>query len=171
MGTTAPASNVGIQEGGNITLITDGANSGGGNVGGLQNNFHRFKLDLKMAIAPGATHELVLKYYLPVSMPSNWVIKFGEGDKAMVLALQQEHPFLPAVDLSKIGACDDDFDISGLTEAPNWLTLGWDGNPTNATSGQMYTYQGAVWLAKGWTADLPVYTDEWGVWEKVCTIQ
>ena len=89
----------------------------------------------------------------------------------MELALQQEHPFKPAVDLSRIGACDEDFDISGLTEAPNWLNTGWNGEPTNASSGQMYTYQGEVWLAKGWTADLPVYTDQWGEWEKVCTIQ
>jgi chitinase len=169
MGTTTPAGNVGGQGGGTISVVTDGGNSGGGNVGGLQNNFHRFKLVLPGfdSIAPnGGTHEFTIKYYLPISMPSNWVMKFGDQE----LALKMEHPFKPSVDLSQLNACPDNIDVASLTEAPNWLQLDWQGNPSNAGNGDYYTYQGDVWMSKGWTTSLPADTGQWGTWQKICSL-
>jgi chitinase len=165
--TSAPA-NMAVQDGGKMTLITDGSNATQGNFGGLENNFHRIKVTMPAfdSMPPGGSWRFALKYFLPVSMPSNWVVTFGEKE----LALKQEHPFLPAADLTIINTCPDGLDISSLNEAPNWLNLGWNGEPTNASAGQMYTYEGEIWLAKGWVATLPVYTDQWGEWEKVCAI-
>ncbi|MDT8998234.1 glycosyl hydrolase family 18 protein [Paucibacter sp. APW11] len=73
------------QSGFGLKVVTDGSNPGGGNVGGLKNDFHRaaFKLPSWQTLAPGASVAIKLNYYLPMPTPSNWVVSFGGKSYAL----------------------------------------------------------------------------------------
>ncbi|MDC8772494.1 chitinase C-terminal domain-containing protein [Roseateles albus] len=67
------------QTGFGLKVIQSGANAAGNNIGGLTNEFHRaaFKLPTWQSLAPGQSVTIALNYYLPMPMPSNWIVSFG----------------------------------------------------------------------------------------------
>ncbi|MCU7372563.1 glycosyl hydrolase family 18 protein [Paucibacter sp. O1-1] len=67
------------QSGFGLTVVQSGANPAGHNIGGLAKDFHRasFKLPGWQSLAPGASVQVKLNYYLPMPLPSNWVVSFG----------------------------------------------------------------------------------------------
>ncbi|UXY17339.1 glycosyl hydrolase family 18 protein [Chitiniphilus purpureus] len=69
----------------------------GPNVGGFKGDFHTasFTLPSWQAIAPGATIDVALNYYLPISGPSNYVVTIGGKEYAVA----QEYPNLPVATL------------------------------------------------------------------------
>nr|WP_281279724.1 glycosyl hydrolase family 18 protein [Chitiniphilus eburneus] len=69
----------------------------GANVGGFKGDFHTagFTLPSWQAIAPGATIDVALNYYLPITGPSNYVVTVGGKE----YAVQQEYPNLPVAKL------------------------------------------------------------------------
>ena len=82
---TAIPSTVTDQSGFGLTVIANGSNAAGHNVGGLKNDFHRasFKLPAWQSLAPGASVTLTINYYLPMPIPSNWTVTFGGRSYAL----------------------------------------------------------------------------------------
>lgn len=67
------------QSGFGLKVIQSGANTAGNNIGGLTKDFHRaaFKLPSWQSLAPGQSVTIALNYFLPMPMPSNWIVTFG----------------------------------------------------------------------------------------------
>ncbi|QPF73379.1 PKD domain-containing protein [Roseateles sp. DAIF2] len=85
------------QSGFGLTVTQSGANASGHNIGGLLKDFHRatFKLPGWQSLAPGASVSITLNYYLPMPMPSNWVVTFG--GKSYTLVQEARRGTVPAV--------------------------------------------------------------------------
>lgn len=157
--TSAPASMV-DQSGAGLQVITDGSNAAGNNIGGLENNFHRVKFALPNTqnIADGAEWVIKVRYYLPISMPSNWVVKVNGVD----FAIKQEHPDLPSGDLNSGNGCEAlNIDPLQYNEYPNWPQTDWQGNPSHAAQGDHLRYQSSLYQANWWTSSTPGSDGSW----------
>ncbi|QNM98962.1 chitinase C-terminal domain-containing protein [Chitinimonas koreensis] len=66
----------------------------GANVGGFKGDFHTAQITLPtwQTLAPGATVDITLNYYLPITGPSNYIVTVG----SKTFAIKQEYPNLPA---------------------------------------------------------------------------
>ncbi|AOY02350.1 chitinase [Jeongeupia sp. USM3] len=66
----------------------------GNNVGGFKGDFHHVKFSTPswQSLAPGASIDITLNYYLPITGPSNYVVTVGGKS----FAVKQEYPSLPA---------------------------------------------------------------------------
>ncbi|GGO59502.1 glycosyl hydrolase family 18 protein [Streptomyces lasiicapitis] len=107
----------------------------GPNVGGLKADFHRVTLKLGFceAIAPGKSHEIGLKYYLPVTGPANITVSTGDHTYGSV---QDDRKGVRTVEPDTGGA--------GECKAPEWQR----GTPHGKTVGRTF----AAWDKgdKGW---------------------
>ncbi|AFU97775.1 chitinase C-terminal domain-containing protein [Simiduia agarivorans] len=171
---TSTPDNMADQSAAGLTVITNGSNAAGNNVGGLENNFHRVKISTPsyLTLAQGEEWKVVLKYYLPVSMPSNWVVKVG----AQEFALLQEYPELPlgSIDAGTGGGsgggtggscASANVDPVIYPAYPDFPQKDWAGNPSHANGGDRMTHNNAVYQAKWWTASEPGTSD----WDLVCS--
>ncbi|TQV81106.1 glycoside hydrolase [Aliikangiella coralliicola] len=162
--TSAPGS-MNDQSGAGLTVVVDGSNSAGNNIGGLENNFHRVKFTLpaSQTIPDGGEWAIKIRYYLPTSMPSNWVIK----TKGFEFAIKQEHPELPPGDLNSGDGCSAlGVDPTDYNEYPDWPQTDWQGNPSHAGQGDRMRHNSAVYQANWWTKSTPGSD---GSWEFVCS--
>lgn len=167
---TSTPDNMGDQSAASLTIVSNGSNAAGNNVGGLENNFHRVKISTPsyLTLADGEEWKVVLKYYLPVSMPSNWVVKVA-GEE---FALSGEYPNLPMGSISSGGGNNgggntggDCSNASDYPAYPNFPQKDWAGNPSHANAGDRMTHNNALYEAKWWTSATPGTSD----WDLVCT--
>lgn len=86
---TATSDQVSDESGAKVKVIQSGANKDGGNVGGFENDFHRiqFQVPSWKTIPIGGKYEFKFKYYIPISLPGNYVITL-DGQK---YGIQQEN--------------------------------------------------------------------------------
>ncbi len=170
--TSAP-DNVADQSAAGLTVVVNGSNAAGNNIGGLENNFHRVKVATPnyLTVKHGESWKVVMKYYLPISLPSNWEVKIG----SQAFALKQEYPNLPAGTVDGGTGGGDDGTGSGDCAAqniepasypayPNFPQKDWAGNPSHANGGDRMRHNSAVYQAKWWTASEPGTSD----WDLVC---
>nr|WP_010132551.1 glycosyl hydrolase family 18 protein [Microbulbifer agarilyticus] len=171
------------QSGAGLEVIEDGANASGGNVGGLENEFHRvrFSLPAWQDLADGESWDMTLNYYLPVSGPQAYTATID----GTAYALAFEYPDLPLADLSSGGSSSSSssggsssggsssgggsdscsaqgVSTAGLVTYPDWPQGG------NAVAGDLIIHDGSVYRAKWWTQSVPGTAD--GSWEFVCNI-
>ncbi|MFF7165621.1 chitinase C-terminal domain-containing protein [Streptomyces sp. NPDC008086] len=155
-GTSAPA-NAKDQSGWGTSVIR--SDHTGSNVGGLEGDHHRVSLKLPgwQTLAPGASVELDLVYYLPVSTPSNWTVTFGgrtyalAGDLARGTTVVEPGSGTPSPSpTSSSGECAN----------PAWNAT------TEYGGGSTVSRAGHSWKARWWTkGEEPGTTGEWGVWQ------
>ncbi|WP_406205948.1 glycosyl hydrolase family 18 protein [Streptomyces sp. NBC_01017] len=131
----------------------------GSNVGGLKGDHHRVSLKLPgwQTLAPGASAELDLVYYLPVSTPSNWTVTFGgktytlAGDLARGPTVVRPGPGTPSPTPTSSG---------GECTGPVWNAT------TEYGGGSTVSHEGHSWKARWWTkGEEPGTTGDWGVWQ------
>ncbi|PCO04602.1 glycoside hydrolase [Microbulbifer flavimaris] len=159
------------QSGAGLEVIEDGANTGGGNVGGLENEFHRvrFALPSWQSLADGESWEMTLNYYLPVSGPQAYRAIINGTSYALAF----EHPELPLATIASgdtggdggsggESCADAGVDTSGLVTYPDWPA------GDHANGGDRIIHDGDVWEAKWWTNSVPGTAD--GSWQFVCTV-
>ncbi|KUN97233.1 chitinase C-terminal domain-containing protein [Streptomyces caeruleatus] len=155
-GTSAPA-NAKDQSGWGTSVIR--SDHTGSNVGGLKGDHHRVSLKLPgwQTLAPGASVELDLVYYLPVSTPSNWTVAFGgrtyalAGDLARGTTVVEPGSGTPTPSPTSSG---------GECANPGWSAT------TEYGGGSTVSRAGHSWKARWWTkGEEPGTTGEWGVWQ------
>jgi len=160
------------QSGGGLTVIASG-HTRANNIGGLDGTMHRvaFSLPTWKSLPAGASYELDMVYYLPISGPANYAVKVNGVD----YAFKFEQPDLPIANLASGGnnggnnggntggTCE----TTGLNTYPDLPQTDWAGNPSHANTGDKVIYQGAVYQANWWTAAEPGSD---GSWTKVCDI-
>ena len=168
------------QSGAGLEVIEDGANAGGGNVGGLENEFHRVRFSLPewQDLADGESWDMTLNYYLPVSGPQAYTATVN----GTTYALAFEYPDLPVAELSTGGGSssggsssggsssgsgsetcvDAGVSTSGLVTYPEWP------RSNHAAGGDRIIHDGSVFEAKWWTQSVPGTAD--GSWSFVCSI-
>ncbi|WP_346839168.1 glycosyl hydrolase family 18 protein [Microbulbifer sp. SAOS-129_SWC] len=165
---TSTSDTVSDQSGAGLSVIESGANAGGGNVGGAQHEFHRVRFSLPswQNLADGASWDMTLNYYLPVSGPQAYTATIN----GTTYALAFEHPELPLADLSSSGtggtggsSCSAaGVDTSNLVTYPAWPA------GDHADGGQQIIYNGSVYEANWWTNSVPGTAD--GSWDFVCSV-
>lgn len=171
---TATSSNISDQSGANLSVLEDGSNAAGNNIGGLNNTFHRvgFTLPSWQTLSPGESIDITLNYYLPVSGPAGYRLHL-DGN---VYGLKGEHPDLPVVnpttgdgsgDGDGDGNGDGDCSTTGVNAYPKFPQTDWAGNPSHAVQGDRLSHNGSLWEAKWWTQAEPG-TD--GSWLEVCVL-
>ncbi|WP_105101653.1 glycosyl hydrolase family 18 protein [Microbulbifer pacificus] len=159
------------QSGAGLEVVEDGANSGGGNVGGLENEFHRvrFSLPAWQNLADGDSWDLTLNYYLPVSGPQAYTATVNGSTYALAF----EHPELP---LAELGGGDGGsssggggqtcssagVNTSGLVTYPEWP------RGDHAAGGDQIIHNDSVFKANWWTQSVPGTAD--GSWSFICSI-
>ncbi|WOX06426.1 chitinase C-terminal domain-containing protein [Microbulbifer pacificus] len=164
------------QSGAGLEVIEDGANAGGGNVGGLENEFHRvrFSLPAWQNLADGETWDMTLNYYLPVSGPQAYTATVNGSTYALAF----EYPDLPLGELSSSGGGSSSggsssgsggqtcasagVSTAGLVTYPEWP------HGSYAVGGEQMIHDGSVLKANWWTNSVPGTAD--GSWSFVCSI-
>lgn len=158
-GTSAPA-NAKDQSGWGTTVISPGHT--GDNVGGLDGDHHRVSLKLPawQSLAPGASVELDLVYYLPVSTPSNWTVTFGGKTYALAGDLARGTTVVQPGG----GTTPTDPPTTPPGEGGDCTQPAWD--PATAYGGSsVVSHEARLWKAQWWTkGEEPGTTSEWGVW-------
>lgn len=170
-------SNWNAQEKLGMAVEVDGSNAAGNNVGGYENEFHRFSITLNNEwggqpkdFSAGKTVNAQVMYYMPITGPSNFTI---EKD-GKVYAFKFEYPQLPDATTTGGGNTTDPGngggDTSGTCEGvavtaiavyPNFPQTDWAGNPSHATGGDLMVHNNAVYKAKWWTSSEPGTTADW----------
>lgn len=118
------------QSGGGLKVIASG-HTRANNIGGLDGPMHRvsFSLPNWKNLAAGATYELDMVYYLPISGPANYTVNVNGIDYAFAF----EQPNLPLADLNSGGGNGggtgggDTCRLTGVNEYPNFPNLDWQG--------------------------------------------
>lgn len=179
---SSTSSQISDQSGLNLTVKTDGSNAAGNNIGGLENDFHRVKFTLPgwQSLAPGASLDGVIKYYLPVSMPSNFTVTFdgktygfgsadsGNGDGGTPPVDCSVTPDDPACNTPPVDSCEaKGIDATAVPAYPNFPQTDWAGNPSHAAGGDRMKNATAVFVAKWWTNTEPGTSADW---DFVCNI-
>ncbi|SHF51881.1 chitinase family 18 [Microbulbifer donghaiensis] len=168
---TSTSDTITDQSGAGLTVIESGANAGGGNVGGAEHEFHRVRFSLPswQNLADGASWDLTLNYYLPVSGPQTYTATIN----GTTYALAFEHPELPLADLSSGGDGGDGgsggtgcsaagVDPSGLVTYPTWPA------GDHANGGDRIIHDNDVYEANWWTNSVPGSAD--GSWDFLCSV-
>jgi len=159
-----------------LTVEKDAGNTAGNNIGGFENEFHRFGIELvdewgsvTQSFKPGETIDVQVMYYLPITGPTNFTISKGEASYAFSF----EYPLLPIATPDDGGNGDGDngngdscegIDIDSLPVYPDFPRTDWQGNPSHALTGDQMVHNNAVWQAKWWTNAEPSEGD----WEQIC---
>lgn len=170
--TSAP-DNAKDQSGGGLKVIASG-HTAANNIGGLQSEMHRvaFTLPSWKPLKNGASYELDMVYYLPISGPANYTVNVSGKN----YAFKFEQPTLPIGNLGSggdngnggdNGSGNGDCATTGINTYPNWPQTNWAGQPSHANTGDQIIHNGAVYKANWWTNSLPGSD---GSWTKVCTI-
>ncbi|MBE0370939.1 glycosyl hydrolase family 18 protein [Pseudoalteromonas aurantia] len=157
----------------------DNSNTSGNNIGGFENEFHRFSITLKNqwggqleSFKQGETVNAQVMYYMPITGPVNFVIE-KDGKK---YAFATEYPALPIANNDTPDPGDgtppsdkqcNGIDVSTLNTYPNWPRTNWAGQPSHALGGDHIIHNQAVFKAKWWTNSAP---SDGGVWQKVCDL-
>ena len=168
---TSTSDTISDQSGFKLEVVESGANGSGNNIGGLNKEFHRvaFSLPAWQNLEHGASVELTMNYYLPITGPQAWTVNINGTD----YALKSEYPELPLANLSNGGSDDNGgngggqlcsaagIDTSGLSTYPSWP------NGSNANGGDQIIHNGGVYTAKWWTTSEPGSDESWAF---VCTL-
>ncbi|QLE85206.1 glycoside hydrolase [Shewanella sp. Scap07] len=172
---TSTSAEISDQSGLNLTVISDGSNVAGGNVGGLEKNYHRVQMTLPsyQTLAPGQSFGGVIKYYLPVSMPANFTVSFngtsygfGQSDNSVPGECELD-PSLPQCQPPLTDPCSAvGIDASTIPAYPNFPQTDWQGNPSHANGGDRVKDDTSVFEALWWTSSVPGGSD----WKFVCNI-
>lgn len=155
-GTSAPG-NAKDQSGWGTSVIR--SDHTGSNVGGLKGDHHRVSLKLpgRQTLAPGASAELDLVYYLPVSTPSDWTVTFGGRTYALAGDLTRG---TTVVEPGSGTPSPSPTSSSGECANPAWSAT------TEYGGGSTVSHEGHGWKARWWTkGEEPGTTGEWGVWQ------
>jgi chitinase len=154
------------------------SNATGHNIGGFENDFHRFSITLTNewggeaeSFTTGQTLDAQVMYYMPISGPANFTI---EKD-GKVFAFKAEYPQLPEATSSGSGggntgggtgtACDG-IDVATLSVFPEFPQKDWQGNSSHANQGDMIVHNNTVYQAKWWTSAEPGSAD----WDNICSL-
>ncbi|WP_448547080.1 glycosyl hydrolase family 18 protein [Thalassotalea fusca] len=155
-----------------MAIEQNGSNAAGNNIGGFENEFHRFSIELinewggvTESFKPGETVDIQVMYYMPITGPVNFTVELGNKR----YAVKAEYPQLPDAqpgDGNGNGTTCDGVDVSQLPVYPNFPRTGWQGNPSHALAGDKMVHNNAVWEAKWWTSTEPGGSD----WTQVCSL-
>lgn len=162
-------SNWNAQEKLGMAVEVNGSNTAGNNIGGFENEFHRFSITLNNEwggipkdFSAGATVNAQVMYYMPITGPSNFTIEKDSN----VYAFKFEYPQLPTAtagntsEPNNSGTCEG-VAVSSIPVYPNFPQKDWAGNPSHATSGDLMTHKNSVFKAKWWTTSEPGATADW----------
>ncbi|ATC94036.1 chitinase [Pseudoalteromonas tunicata] len=171
-------SNWNAQEKLGMVVQKNASNAAGNNIGGFENEFHRFSITLVnefgnvvKSFLPGETINTQVMYYMPITGPVNFTI---EKD-GKVYAAAFEYPQLPQATQPGDGGGDGGGNTDGTCEGvkiadipvyPNFPRKDWAGNPSHANAGDLMVHNNAVFKAKWWTATEPGTAD----WTKSCSL-
>ncbi|MFT5755825.1 MAG: GH18 family chitinase/chitodextrinase [Alteromonadaceae bacterium] len=157
-----------------MAIEDNGSNSVGNNIGGFDNEYHRFSITLinefggvTESFKAGETVSAQVMYYMPFTGPANFTIEKG----GKVYAFKVEFPELPEAtkddgDDDGDGKTCDGVVVADLPIYPNFPRKDWEGKPDHANAGDMMVHSEAVWKAKWWTKSEPGGAD----WENVCNL-
>ncbi|MBU2893442.1 chitinase C-terminal domain-containing protein [Colwellia sp. D2M02] len=162
-----------------MEIEQNGSNAAGNNIGGYENEFHRFSITLTNewggtaeSFTTGQTVNAQVMYYMPISGPTNFTI---EKD-GKVFAFKAEYPKLPEATSGGNGGGDtgggngtttcDGINVAGLSVYPEFPQKDWAGNSSHANAGDMVVHNNTVYKAKWWTSSTPGGAD----WDSVCSL-
>lgn len=154
-----------------MAIEKNASNAAGNNIGGFDNEFHRFSITLinefggvTESFKPNETVDAQVMYYMPFTGPANFTIEKG-GAK---YAFKVEFPTLPEAEEGdgNTGESCDGIKLDELPHYPDFPRTDWQGNPDHANTGDMMIHNNAVWKAKWWTKSEPSQAE----WEKVCEL-
>jgi chitinase len=160
-----------------MAIDQNASNSAGNNIGGFENDFHRFSITLTNewggqteSFSSGETVNAQVMYYMPMSGPVNFTIEKG----GKTFAFKAEYPNLNEANSGGNDGGGDDgtgttcegVDVSSLTVYPEFPQKDWAGNSSHANQGDMVVHNNAVYKAKWWTNSEP----GGGAWDKVCDL-
>jgi chitinase len=164
---TSTSDQIKDQSGMGLKVISSGSNIGGGNVGGLENDFHRVSLTLPnwQNLSDGAALDFTMVYYLPTTGPANVTVHMNDE----VYAITNERPHLPVVTIldSQNATSDSDSENNTTNETcqsdqtenafdyPNWPRV------DHANGADQMIYSGQLFEAKWWTNSTPGSDDSW----------
>ncbi|MFC3031597.1 glycosyl hydrolase family 18 protein [Pseudoalteromonas fenneropenaei] len=163
-------SNWNAQEKLGMAVDVNGSNAAGNNIGGFENEFHRFSITLvnewggsPKSFAPGETVNAQVMYYMPITGPSNFVAE-KDGKR---YAFKFEYPQLPAAQPGTDPGTGDPVTtcegkpISEISVYPNFP------RGTHAAAGDLIIEGKAVYKAKWWSNQAPASSSDYS---KVCSI-
>jgi chitinase len=140
------------QSGWSMSIVS--SEHSGPNRGGYRGDFHRVSLKTPsyLSLAPGASAEVQLTYYMPFAGPANYTLTFGGKS----YALAQDNP--------RGGTVATPPSNPPTTKPPGGGTCSvaaWSAAQVY-TGGQQASYNGHVWQAKWWTqGETPGSADVW----------
>jgi GH18 family chitinase/chitodextrinase len=160
-----------------MAIEQNASNTAGHNIGGFENDFHRFSITLTNewggqteSFTPGQTVNAQVMYYMPISGPANFTIE----KNGKVFAFKAEYPQLP--EATSDGADDDTgdgtdptcdgIDVTALSTYPELPQKDWEGKSSHANQGDMVVHSNAVFKAKWWTSSEPGAVN----WDHVCSL-
>lgn len=161
-------SNWNAQEKLGMAVDVNGSNAAGNNIGGFENEFHRFSITLvnewggtPKSFAPGETINAQVMYYMPISGPVNFVVE-KDGNR---YAFSSEYSDLPIASpgtgpTDPVTSCKGT-PISQIVVYPN-LPQG-----THAAQGDLIVEGNAVYEAKWWSNKQPSVS---GDYTKACNL-
>ncbi|MEU6073745.1 glycosyl hydrolase family 18 protein [Micromonospora sp. NPDC047074] len=126
------------QSGWALSVVSTGHT--GSNVGGLRGDYHRVRLTVPAAIAPGAYAEVTLNYQLPISGPANFTLAFG----GQTYSLASDHA-RGAVPVNPTPSPTGSTPPGGSCTAPAWSA------GTAYSGGVRVSHGGRTWSARWWT--------------------
>ncbi|CAH9049692.1 Chitodextrinase [Pseudoalteromonas holothuriae] len=151
-----------------MAVDANGSNAAGNNIGGFENEFHRFSITLvnewgsvPKSFAPGETVNAQVMYYMPISGPINFVAE-KDGKK---YAFKFEYPQLPEATPGD-GGGDPVTTCKGkpIQDIVVYPTLP---QGTHAAGGDLVRQNQAIYQAKWWTNKAPEGSSDY---QKVCTL-
>ncbi len=159
-----------------MTVEHNASNAAGNNIGGFENEFHRFSIELinewggqQESFKPGETVDVQVMYYMPITGPAN----FTATKNGKSYAFKFEYPQLPDAVADSGGnngnggnnVCGD-IDLTLIPSYPNFPQTDWQGNPSHANAGDKMQHNQAVWEANWWTNKAPASGD----WTLLCQL-
>lgn len=161
-------SNWNAQEKLGMAVEANGSNSAGNNIGGFENEFHRFSITLvnewggqAKSFAPGETINAQVMYYMPISGPQNFVIEKDGQRYAFVNEYHELPQAQPGNDNpDPITSCQGT-PISDIVVYPNFP------QGTHALQGDLVIDGDGVYEAKWWSNKQPSTSSDF---KKVCSL-
>ncbi|CCQ12805.1 Chitodextrinase precursor [Pseudoalteromonas luteoviolacea B = ATCC 29581] len=154
-----------------MKVEVNGSNAAGNNIGGFENEFHRFSIELKnewggvvKSFKPGETVNAQVMYYMPITGPSNFIAE-KDGKR---YAFKFEYPHLPdAKPGSGSGEPTDPITTCEGKAIKDIVVYPTLPRGTHASAGDLIIQGNAVYKAKWWTNDAPQSSS---AYTKVCSI-
>jgi chitinase len=155
-----------------MAIEDNASNAKGNNIGGFDNEFHRFSITLvneyggvTESFKAGETVSAQVMYYMPFTGPANFTIE----KNGKTYAFKVEFPDLPEAtkdDGDGGGKTCDGVNVEDLPIYPDFPRKDWEGKPDHANAGDMMVHSEVVWKAKWWTKSEPNDAD----WINVCNL-